>query len=473
MATEIKNPPPVSAPASSGPSDAIQGRLRNLQLSAEERRDPKGSKGSRWLLILIVLAVVVGTVGGLAAYSGYLNPDVPKVDVFVFAEGESGNIILDLSGYIVPRTKLNVAPRVGGTIVTLPIEEGSKVKKGDLLCQIDELSYKADLLEAKATLKLAEANLRELKNGALEEEKQQAKFAFEQAKTRFEFLSMEIDRAKQLLPRGGISRSEFERLQTEFREAQSNLRSQESNLRLIEGGTREERIAASEAEVERAKAHVEKAQFWYDNARIVSPIDGTVLEKNAEVGESIRPEGGIAYLCVLADLSKMEAEVDVQERDLNKIKPGHPCQVIPDAYNDRVYEAKVDRLQPIVSRQRGVVNVKVSITRPDDFLLPEMNCRVLFLKEGSTSESARKPTVPKRAIIQNGETNGVYVIVGETARLRGVELGEEQGDQVEIVKGLEHGEQVILVGELKLEDGMKVRARSEDAKGSDATETSN
>ncbi|MFO0944409.1 MAG: efflux RND transporter periplasmic adaptor subunit [Planctomycetota bacterium] len=471
MATEMKNPPPVSAPAPATTPDAMQERLRNLQLSTAERRDPKGSKGSRWLLISIVLVVVVGVIGGVAAYSGYLDPPVPEVDIVVFAEGESGNIILDLSGYIVPRTRLNVAPRVGGTVVTLPIEEGSKVKKGDLLCQIDDLSFKADLLEAQAALKLAQANLRELKNGALDEEKQQAKFAHEQAKTRFEFLSQEIERAKQLLPKGGISRSEFERLQTEVREAQSNLRSQESNLRLIEGGTREERIAASEAEVERAKAHVEKAKFWYDNARIVSPIDGTVLEKNAEVGESIRPEGGIAYLCVLADLSKMEAEVDVQERDLNKIKPGHPCQVIPDAYNDRVYQAKVDRTQPIVSRQRGVVNVKVSIDQPDDYLLPEMNCRVLFLKEGSTGESAKKPTIPKSTIVKNGEMNGVYVIVGESARLRAVELGEEQGDMVEVVKGLEQGEQVIVSGNLKLEDGMKVKARAEASKDSSATET--
>src|SRR4029077_17198649 len=115
--------------------------------------------------------------------------------------------------------------------------------------------------------------------------------------------------------------------------------------------------------------------------KIYAPTDGkgtsfTLLERKVAVGESIQADLTYTALCTLADLTQMEAEVEVQERDLAVLKIGAPCEIIPDAYSVRVYQGKVNRKQPIVNRQRGVVQVKITIDHPDEYLLPDMNARV-------------------------------------------------------------------------------------------------
>ena len=120
---------------------------------------------------------------------------------------------------------------------------------------------------------------------------------------------------------------------------------------------------------------MEKAQYLYDCTRVTSPIDGTVLQKSVELGESLRldPVSGSTSLCVIADLSNLQAEVDVQEKDLPQLSIGQRCRVSPEAAPENVYEAKVERRAPVVNRQRGVVQVKVRILNPDDKLMPDIS----------------------------------------------------------------------------------------------------
>lgn len=464
MPVEVEESVPSAAASDGGAvgsSTEFQARLRSLQLPEDERRPAKsgGLPRAWWLVILVV--ILGGGYGATTAYQRFKAGEIAEIPAVTFAEEEGGDIVLDLSGYVVPRTKIEVAPRVGGMVIALPIEEGMRISRGELITQIDDVSFKADYLEAQAALSLAESRLEELQSGALPEEIDQARTNAELTRRQVEFLEGEFERAKRLLDSKGISKSDFDRMETDFQRAQSEARIQAINLRMLEAGTRKERVAAAKAEVDRAKAHVAKVKIFLDDARIVAPIDGTVLEKNAEVGEMIRPEGGIANLCVLADLSKMQAEVDVQERDLSKIKAGQPCQVIPDAYNDRVYAAKVDRLQPFVNRARGVVKVKVTIDQPDEFLLPEMNCRVLFLNESKGEGDKKKPRLPKAAVMAADGKNWVHVAVEGVSQRREVEVGPTEGDEIEIAAGLEAGEIVLVPAEgmTPLPDGAPVRPK--------------
>jgi RND family efflux transporter MFP subunit len=463
------NPHPQTVEQPDGPpavpdAEPLSDRLRDFQVADHERRGVRGGRGRRRLVWLLVLLVLVG--GGVVGYYHRQANQALEADVFVFTGKPGRDVLLDLSGFVVPRTKVVISPQVGGIVskVLLP-EEGKMVKTGDPLFEIDDTRYKAEYVQAQAALATAAAQLEELKNGREEEEKAHATALYEQAKVQEELASLEYERARKLYP-ASIGKAEFDRAMTTYRDAKMAVKVQKAHRDLIHKKTRSERIAAAEAEVKRAGANLERAKYFLDKTRIYAPADSegkprvfTVLQKNVNPGESIQADLVYTALCTLADLSEMEAEVDVQERDLHLVKKGGSCEVIADAYPDRPYRARVGRWQPMVNRQRGVVQVKVVIDNPDAFLLPDMNARVLFLKESSDSLQPGLPRIPARALVPGSDPPAVFVLDGSTARLRPVTLGATVGDAVEVRSGLQPDDKILLPGTRPLQDGRPVRVR--------------
>jgi multidrug resistance efflux pump len=371
-------------------------RLRGFAIADHERRGAAGpssrrSSGKRRLIWL--LAAVLLTAAGAAGYSYRQSNNVPKADVFTYTEKPSREVLLDLSGFLVPRTKVVVSPQVNGVVARVCIpEEGHKVKTGDLLFEIDNARYKAEYEQAEAALAAAEAQLEELQNGREPEEKAHARALYEQAKVQERLAALEYDRARRLFP-NAIGHADYDRTLSNYHDARAAVKVQKTNVDIVEAKTRFERISAAKAEVQRCRAVRDRAKYYLDKTKINAPADSegktrlfTVLQKNVNPGESIQADFVCTPLCTLADLSEMEAEIEVQERDLHLLHIGMPCEIIPDAYPSRVYRGALRLMQPQVNRQRGVVQVKVAIAAPDDYLLPDMNVRVLFLKDTSSGD---------------------------------------------------------------------------------------
>ena len=224
--------------------------------------------------------------------------------------------------------------------------------------------------------------------------------------------------------------------ETNVREAEAYLKQVTFALQLSEKGSRPEQIAAAAGEVKRAKAAREKAQYLFDCTRITSEIDGTVLQKFIELGESIRvdPVTGSPTLCVVANLNNLLAEVDVQEKDLERISVGQACRVSPEAAPQLIYEARVERRAPVVNRQRGVVQVKVRILDPDEKLMPDMSCKVVFLAGGARSgpERARAGV----CVAKPDASPVVFVLEGDVAHERAVTIGKTQEQMIELTSGV-------------------------------------
>ena len=167
--------------------------------------------------------------------------------------------------------------------------------------------------------------------------------------------------------------------------------------------SRGKKVAAAEAEVREAEADLVKARWRLDNCKIRAPIDGTILKKNAEEGNLVNPiaMNGSYSLCDLADLSDLEVELTIEERNISKVIPGQKCKVRTDAYPERVYEGVVSRLMPIADRNKAAIPVRVKVTVPREeegiYLKPDMTAMVSFLKNTPTPEkipaknSAKKP----------------------------------------------------------------------------------
>jgi HlyD family secretion protein len=374
-----------------------EARLRDFPIADHERR---GSRSPRKRKLLWVIAAVLLAAASATGYSYRKVNNVPKADVFVSSSKPAREVLLDLSGFVVPRTKIIVSPQVNGVIARVWIpEEGKKVKTGDLLFEVDDVRYQAEYEQAEAALATAQAQLQELENGREPEQRAYARARYEQAKVQEKLAAIEYERAQRLTA-NVIGHAEYDRILTNYYDAKAAVKVQKANVDIVEAKTRQEKIDAAKAEVKRARALRDRAKYYLDKTKIKAPADSegkprvfTVLQKNVNPGESIQADFMYTALCTLADLSEMEAEIEVQERDLHLLHKGMPCEIIPDAYPDRPYRGVLNRMQPLVNRQRGVVQVKIAITAPDEHLLPDMNARALFLKDtDSDPERSRKAT---------------------------------------------------------------------------------
>ena len=251
--------------------------------------------------------------------------------------------VLSGSGYVVTGEKyISIGVRVAGRIERYYVEEGQSVRAGDPLVALDDRDYRAALQQAEAALHTAEANL------ALHES--------------------ELRRARAL-------------------HAGRIIAEQELDERL-------NRVAVDRATIAQLAAQIVQARVQLEYTILRAPRDGVVLAKLKEVGEIAVPGGfaGSGDLIRMANLDDLRAEVDVNESDLHRIHLGQDAEVVPDAYSDRTYPARVVKLYPQVNRQKGTLKAEVRIPEPDARLLPDMSVRINFLAEAHRQLEARKTT---------------------------------------------------------------------------------
>jgi HlyD family secretion protein len=298
----------------------------------------------------------------------------------------SGSVALDSKGYITPVRQILVSPKINGMIVKSYILEGKHVKKGEVLAKLEDDDYQADFHRALATLELARHRLAEIETsepkeiGAAEADLSEARAQLVQLKSDYE-RSKDLFENKQVL-----TKQDFELAESKYLAHQQRVRRLDYAVSLIKS-SRAKRIAAAQAEVGQAEAERAKAKWRLDNCIICAPITGTILKKNAEEGNVVNPIAfaGSTSLCELADLSDLEVEVTIQERDISKVYAGQKCRVRAEAYPDRVYQGVVSRLMPIADRAKGAIPVRVKVTVPREeegvYLKPEMGAIVSFLNE--------------------------------------------------------------------------------------------
>ena len=182
-------------------------------------------------------------------------------------------------------------------------------------------------------------------------------------------------------------------INSRYRAAQRRVERLGFALKVFREGPREERVAAAAAEVKLAEAELAKAQWRLNNCVVRAPISGTILRKNAEEGNIVIPGAfnGSFSLCEMADLSDLEVELYIQERDVSRVFQGQKCRVRAEAFPDRIYHGYVSRLMPIADRAKGAVPVRVKLKVPAEeegvYLKPEMGAIVSFLSQ----ENAPQP----------------------------------------------------------------------------------
>ena len=181
--------------------------------------------------------------------------------------------------------------------------------------------------------------------------------------------------------------------ESQFWAMQRRVQRLEYSLKLMQLGPRIERIEVARAEVQQAEADLARSAWRLSNCTIRAPIAGTILKKNAEQWNIVNPIAfnGSFSLCEMADLSDLEVDLNIQERDVSRVFQGQRCQVRAEAFPDRMYQGVVSRLMPIADRAKGAVPVRLKVTVPANeegvYLKPEMGVIVTFFSAAEANKA--------------------------------------------------------------------------------------
>jgi RND family efflux transporter MFP subunit len=399
----------------------LKGELASLRID----RDRPARSAWRWPLFLLVpMLLVLGALYTVRARDALRATEVQAASATLSsggASGSAGSPVLAASGYLVARRKAVVSAKIQGRLAELRVEEGSRVREGQLIARLESSDYEAQVRRAAAAVERAQADLAETER--------QARVA--------------------------------QGLASEKVVSQDSLEAAQSRVRM------------AAAAVGQARADQSFAEAQLANTRILAPFTGTVVKKMAEVGESVAPippgvnlSTSSGAVVALADLDTLEVEVDVSESNVARLVPDQPAEVTVEAFPDRQYRAVLRQVIPTADRTKATVQVKVTILDKDPKLRPEMSAKVQFLEPASAASTGAAPAVaapvvsaPASAVVQRGGKPVVFEIVDGRARQRGVVAGPERQGQVVVKEGLRGTETLVVRPPETLKDGDAVRAK--------------
>jgi len=354
---------------------------------------------SRWLLLLA--AILVLAAGAVA----WWRLDRPAPSKFVTQRVAKGDVVRTVvtTGSVNPVVTVQVGSYVSGPIQSLYCDYNTKVKAGQLCAKIDPRSYQVALDQAKANLATAKAQL----------VKDQASLAY--AKVNYE-------RDRGLVARGIVSQDTVDSDKSAYDQAIAQ-------------------VKLDEATIEQRKAALAGAQVNLDYTDIVSPVDGVVVSRNVDVGQTVAASFQTPTLFLIAkDLTKMQVDTNVSESDIGRVKLGDRATFSVEAYPQKAFEGRVTQVRkaPITVQNVVTYDAVISVDNSDLLLLPGMTANAKIV----TDERKDVLRVPEQAL--RFEPGGVAAAKGKGAH------GARRGSQVWVLKD---GSPVAVPVTVGLEDG--------------------
>jgi HlyD family secretion protein len=440
----------------------LDSELEGLRIDRTPQPQPKKRPGARWIILAAILAS--GAAGVITDYERHDAAPLVQVTRVMAAQSPTGDnnpVVLNATGYIIAHHEIQVASKVSGKVAWIGVEEGSEVKKGEVLVRLEDTEYRAQVEQAKGNLANLQAKLLELEHGSRPQEITQADANLVQAQADLTNSKFSFDRNAALYHEGVISRADFDNAQYNYKNLQARVNALMQAYDLVEKGPRHEEIDAMKGQVEQAEGLLAYDEDQENNAVIRSPIDGGVLERAVELGEYVTngfvgDKGAKGYVVTLADLNDLQVELDISQNDFSKIHMGSKAIVTTDAYPDRKYDGQLVEISPVANRQKATVQVKVQILHPDNRLRPDMNASVAFLDPAAPQQQgAANPLIiiPASAV----KEQSVFVVSKGKAVRRLVQIARTTPRGVRISQGLLGGEDLILNPPANLRDGEKVR----------------
>jgi RND family efflux transporter MFP subunit len=376
-------------------------------------------------LLRLSAAVIFVVIAAVLYFNGVFTPAVQVESANVSQIYPSQTFTaLNASGYVVAQRKAAVASKVTGRLIALSVEEGSRIKKGEVIARLEN----EDVL---ASRNQAEANLNN------------ARHTLEQAEAELKDAEKAFERTRDLLSKGFIAKADYDSAEARYKKAVAG-------------------VAAAGAAVKAGQALLRGANVNLDYTLVRAPFDAVVLTKNADVGDIVTPIGAAANVqsavVTIADMNSLQVEADVSESNLSQVKVGQPCEIQLDSFPDTRFRGEVHMIVPTADRAKATVMVKVRFLEKDNSILPEMSAKVAFLKRPVKPEEQRPRTaVNAKAVLDRGGRKIVFLIKDNRTIETPVTTGEQFDDMTEVLSGVKAGDRVALKPLDKLKSGTKIK----------------
>ena len=350
------------------------------------------------------------------------------------------------SGRIITPQRLSVGAVVTEHVARIPVKEGQKVRKGDVLIELDDKDERAALEQSKASVAQAEAKVRQLRELALPAAEQtlvQAQATAVQARAQF-------DRMKTLRDRGFVVQSQMDDAQRALDIAESQLRS--ARLQVETNKPTGSDFALAQTALDQARANLRVAQVKLEQTVIKAPVDGLLIARNVEVGDVVQPGKD---LMVLAPGGETQVDVMIDERQLSRLALGQKALGSADAFPSQRFAAELVYINPAVDPLRGSVEVKLRVPEPPAYLVQDMTASV-DIEVARRADTIYVPTETVRDA--NGTQPWVLAIRGFRAVRQPVKLGLRGDGRIEVLEGVEAGDELIPATNGVVKAGQRVRA---------------
>ena len=400
---------------------------------ASLRIDHSARGGARrrgpWIVIGLLVAAALAGAWLWSRREPVLDVKTAPATARTGAAGSPG-AVLNASGYVTARRRATVSSKVTGKVLEVFVEEGKAVRRGQVLARLDDS-------QIRAMLHVTEAQLAAAERAAAEDQ------------ARLREAELTLDRRRQLVKERVISRAELDSADAQVESLKA-------------------RIAMAEQQVQVARTQVSARRTDLADMVVRAPFDGVAISKDAQPGEMISPVsagGGFTRtgICTIVDMSSLEIEVDVSESYINRVRPAQPVEAVLDAYPEWRIPSHVITTVPSADRQKATVRVRIGFDKLDPRMLPDMGVKVSFLDDAPApaagAQARPRLLVPKAAVKTADGVTIVFAVQGERAERRAVKTGASDGDQMEIVSGLNAGDRVVVDGPAALADGARVKER--------------
>jgi HlyD family secretion protein len=339
---------------------------------------------------------------------------------------------------VTPITKVEVKSKASGIVKKLFVEAGDRVKKGQLLAQLDKEEIQAQVEQSRAELQAADAS------------EKGSEADYERAKVDAEgpdvpLLKRAYDRSLGMAKDGVVSASALDEAQKNYEMALNKQNVAKAQLLVLRA-----KVAQSQATVVQDRAHLKQLEEQLGYTDIESPIDGVVLSRDVEMGDavsSILVLGSSATLVMtLGDTSEVYVKGKVDESDIGKVYLGQPARIKVESFKDKTFQGRVTRISPMGVEKDNVTTfeVRVSINNPGGELKAEMTANAEIILE----EHKNVLQIPEGAILYDKDKKASVEIPDPKAkdgkRKLAVNIGISNGAKTELLGGLKEGDQVVL-----------------------------
>jgi len=359
------------------------------------------------------------------------------------------NSFLKVTGVVEANETVRVTSEIMGQAKEVKVKDGEEVNKGDILIVLGDEQIKIQVAQAQATLDSIQASSDKIKSGARPQEIKQAESALLQAKMNRDSVEENYLRMEKLFSEKAISEQQYEQAKNQYEIADVQYQSAQESYELVIEGAAEEDIKSVEAQVRQTKAALDMAKYQLKNTQITAPISGKVTSITVSSGEMVAPS---VPLLSIIDVSRIFVKVGISEKDISKIKEGQTVHLEIDAFPEEKFQGEVVSKGVAVDQMSKTLEVKIEI------LQPEVDIPVGVFARGDILVKTNQDAliIPSSALTRKKDGIYVYVIEEGIARQKEVVLGIIQNERVEILKGLSEKEEIVVLGNQELQDGLKV-----------------